>query len=297
MEGGIHIISVTYHGKVKALLLELGERAYCSHLVWFETLRARPRIVDFYHTRANIDADELGNVRCERTRDLAYIHTKITSIFFIKTPCRREMGGCDTYPIHKRNPAPRWRLRLGREESLNRHRRRRCLCPCPHCGARADGAPWRAGLRIQLRTGSACQSRGPARRNGLCWLLRAGSGSGSDSALTLKWSRRRPVGAGAGVGGAPGRVGVGFVDAVLWLDSGKGRHGLELSRQKQQQQVGLLRVKSEFVPREWVPGPMVDLESLGCSVAVMVAPRWVPLYTLREIGGSRTFDEDEGCAF
>jgi hypothetical protein len=46
-----------------------------------------------------------------------------------------------------------------------------------------------------------------------------------------------------------------------------------------------------------VPGPMVDLESLGCSVAVMVAPRWVPLYTLREIGGSRTFDEDEGCAF
>jgi hypothetical protein len=67
------------------------------------------------------------------------------------------------------------------------------------------------------------------------------------------------------------------------LTRGTGRHGLELSREKEQQ-VGLLRVMSEFVPREWVPGPVVDLESLGCSVAVMVAPRswtWVPLYTIK----------------
>jgi hypothetical protein len=33
--------------------------------VWFETLRAHARIVHFYHARA--DADELGNMRCERT--------------------------------------------------------------------------------------------------------------------------------------------------------------------------------------------------------------------------------------
>jgi hypothetical protein len=82
--------------------------------------------------------------------------------------------------------------------------------------------------------GYACQSRGPARRNGLCWLLRAGSGSGSVLAraltLTLKWSHLRGAGADAGAGGAgaPSRDGV--VDAVLWLDSGNDRHGLELLR-------------------------------------------------------------------
>lgn len=65
------IDELAYHGKIKALLLQLGKRAYCSHLVRFESLRARARVVDFHHARADIDADELGNIRCERTRDLA----------------------------------------------------------------------------------------------------------------------------------------------------------------------------------------------------------------------------------
>jgi hypothetical protein len=49
--------------------------------------------------------------------------------------------------------------------------------------------------------------------------------------------------------------------------------------------LGLLRVRSEFVPQARVPGPgLMDHEGLGCSVAVVAAPRcwtWVPLYTLR----------------
>jgi hypothetical protein len=96
----------TYHGKVEALLLQLGERAYCSHLVWFETLRARALIVHFYHARANVDTDELGDIRCERTRDLPYIHTKNNETNFLsKTPLPTRNG--DTYPTHKRNPAPK----------------------------------------------------------------------------------------------------------------------------------------------------------------------------------------------
>ena len=39
--------------------------------MWFETLRTRACIVRFYHTRANIYTNELGNIRCERTQDLA----------------------------------------------------------------------------------------------------------------------------------------------------------------------------------------------------------------------------------
>jgi len=76
--------------------------------------------------------------------------------------------------------------------------------------------------------GYACQSCGPLHRNVLCWLLRAGSGSGYVHAL--KWGRRRGDGAGGGGGGdddAPSRrVGVGAV--LLWVDSGIGRHGLDL---------------------------------------------------------------------
>jgi hypothetical protein len=59
--------------------------------------------------------------------------------------------------------------------------------------------------------GSACQSRGPERRNGLCWPLRVGSAPGLAVlalalTLLLKWSRIR--GGGAGGGSAPSLVGV-----------------------------------------------------------------------------------------
>jgi hypothetical protein len=76
-----------------------------------------------------------------------------------------------------------------------------------------------------------------------------------------------------------------LVDAVLWLGSGIGGHGLDLELELSRWQVlGLLRKMSEFAPLacQWVPGP----ESLGCSVAGVVAQRrwtWVPHYTLREV--------------
>jgi hypothetical protein len=75
---GIGDGTYTYHGEVEALLLQLGERGYCLHLVRLEALRVRARIVHFYHARANIHPNELGNIRCERTRDLAYTKIKIS---------------------------------------------------------------------------------------------------------------------------------------------------------------------------------------------------------------------------
>lgn len=78
---------------------------------------------------------------------------------------------------------------------------------------------------------------------------------------------------------------------MLWHDSGNGGRGLELLELGPSQQpllpwvlgILFLRVPSEVVvvPLVRVPGPgTVDLESLGCSVAVIVAPRrwtWLPL--------------------
>ena len=78
--------------------------------MWFETLRARACIVHFYHARADIDAYELRNVRCERTRDLAYITgKKRTDIPYQNTMPTRNggVGEDDTYPIHKRSLALR----------------------------------------------------------------------------------------------------------------------------------------------------------------------------------------------
>lgn len=124
------ILSVTYHGKIKTLLLKLGERAHRSHLVRLETLRARACVVHLYHARANIDADELGDVRRERTRDLAYIHTKNKqrrTIYSLSKHHADRRRRTDTYPIHKRNPALRWRLRLGLV------RENRCCCWCCCC--------------------------------------------------------------------------------------------------------------------------------------------------------------------
>jgi hypothetical protein len=62
----------TYHGNIEELLLssELVERADSTHFVRFEALRVRTCIVHLDHARADIDADELGHVRRERTRDL-----------------------------------------------------------------------------------------------------------------------------------------------------------------------------------------------------------------------------------
>ncbi len=83
-------------------------------------------------------------------------------------------------------------------------------------------------------------------------------------------------------------MGDGVDDGVLRHDSGNGGRGLELELEPSQKLLLLwvlgflfLRVPSEVVPLVRVPGPgTVDLESLGCSVAVIVAPRrwtWLPL--------------------
>jgi hypothetical protein len=60
-----------YHGHVETLLVQLGERADGAHLVRLEALRVRARVVHADHARADIDAYESGDVRCERARDLA----------------------------------------------------------------------------------------------------------------------------------------------------------------------------------------------------------------------------------
>ena len=71
MEWDRDLSGCTYHGKVKALLLQLCERGNRSHLVRLEALRVRARIVHLHHARADIHPDELCDIRRERTRDLA----------------------------------------------------------------------------------------------------------------------------------------------------------------------------------------------------------------------------------
>ena len=129
-----------------------------------EALRVRTRVVHFDHTRADIDAYELCDVRREGAGDLTYniyiMLYALAEMFFQEG--KEWRAGEDEGPdlSRKRSLGLRWCPRRGR-------------------GRARDGAQRRAGPQIRPRPGGACQSRGRGHRNGLGWPLRAAAAARS----------------------------------------------------------------------------------------------------------------------